>query len=322
MASYLLRRLIYSLLVLLVASFICFIGVRETFNPMAKFANVKDRTAVAKIKHNLGLDKPLVTQYGTFLGKFVRGDWGNSQRTGDRVSTMMGTAMGYTLQLIIPGIIISLVLAISLGVYSAVKQYSVGDYVFTGLSFLGISMPPFWFGLIAIEFLAFQPKQWFGLANTPLDFVGLHSVGQNGINVDYMQHLALPVLTLTVQIIAEWSRYQRAAMLDVLSMDYVRTARAKGVPRRKVIFKHAFRNALVPIVSVVALDIGFLFGGLVITEKIFSIPGMGRMFYDALLAGDAQVVVVWTIVTAIFIILFNLLADITYGALDPRVRLT
>src|SRR5262249_28280641 len=153
------RRLIYSALVLLVASFIVFVGVRQTFNPMAKFAAVKDRTAVAKIKHNLGLDKPLVAQYGDFLGKFVRGDWGASQRTGDSVTSMMRPAMANTLQLIIPGIIIALVLSIGLGIYSAVKQYSVGDYVFTGLSFLGISMPPFWFGLLAIEFLAFQPKQ-------------------------------------------------------------------------------------------------------------------------------------------------------------------
>jgi peptide/nickel transport system permease protein len=322
MAAYLIRRLIYSIVVLVIASFIVFVGVRETFNPLAKFANVKDRHAVAEIKHNEGLDQPLVVQYGHFLGKFATGNWGTSQRTGDSVSSMMSTAMGYTLQLIIPGIIISLVVAISLGVYSAVKQYSVGDYVFTGLSFLGISMPPFWFGLIAIEFLAFQPKSWFGLQNTPLDFVGLHTPGQTGINVDYLQHLVLPVLTLTVQIIAEWSRYQRASMLDVLSMDYVRTARAKGVPQRKVIFKHAFRNALIPVVSVVAIDIGALFGGLIITEKIFSIPGMGRMFYDALLAGDAQVVVVWVIVTAAFIIVFNLFADMAYGVLDPRVRLT
>jgi peptide/nickel transport system permease protein len=322
LAAYIIRRLIYSAIVLLVASFIVFVGVRESFNPMAKYANVRDKKTVLQIRHNLGIDKPIVVQYGEFLGKFVRGDWGTSARTGDSVSSMMSTAMTNTLQLIIPGIILSLVVSISLGIYSAVKQYSLGDYLFTGLSFLGISMPPFWFGLLAIEFLAFKPKEWFGTTNTPLDFVGLHSAGQNGFNVDYMQHLLLPVLTLTVQIIAEWSRYQRAAMLDVLSMDYVRTAKAKGLTRRKVIFKHAFRNALIPLVSVVAIDIGALFGGLVITEQIFSIPGMGRMFLDALQAGDVQVVVVWVIVTATLVILFNLLADITYGWLDPRVRLT
>ena len=197
MIAFLIRRLGYSVLVLLVASVITFVGVRDTFNPLAKYATLKDRTAVARAKHSLGLDRPLMVQYGSFIGNFVKGDWGTSSRTGDSVSSMIGPAMQNTLQLIVPGIIISLILAITLGIYSAVKQYSVGDYAFTGLSFLGISMPPFWFGLIAIEFLAFKPKEWFGMANTPLDFVGLHTPGQSGINVDYFQHLLLPVLTLT-----------------------------------------------------------------------------------------------------------------------------
>jgi peptide/nickel transport system permease protein len=134
--------------------------------------------------------------------------------------------------------------------------------------------------------------------------------------------LALPVLTLTVQIVAGWSRFQRASMLDVMSADYIRTARAKGVPRKRVIIRHGLRNALIPLVTVMALDIGALFGGLIITEKIFSIPGMGRLFFDSLVAGDATVLVAWTIVVALFILLFNLLADIFYGFLDPRIRLT
>jgi peptide/nickel transport system permease protein len=322
MIAFLIRRLGYSVIVLLVASFLTFVGIRETVNPLAKFAFNKDRTAVARFKHSQGLDKPIVVQYQHFLTKFVEGNWGTSSRTGDSVTSMLRPAMNNTLQLIIPGIIISLILSVALGIYSAIRQYSIGDYLFTGLSFLGISMPPFWFGLLAIEFLAFKPKQWFGMANTPLDFVGLHSPGQNGWNVDYLQHLILPVLTLTIQFIAEWSRYQRASMLDVMSLDYVRTAKAKGVPRRTVVVKHAFRNALIPVVSVVAIDIGGLFGGLIITEYIFSIQGMGRVFIDALTAGDAQVLVVWTLVTAGFVVLFNLIADIAYGYLDPRVRLT
>jgi peptide/nickel transport system permease protein len=321
MVAFLIRRIGYSAIVVVLASIITFVGIRETVNPAAKFAALKDRTAVARAEHSEGLDHPLMVQYWNFLSRFVRGNWGISSRTTDSVSSMIGPAMENTLQLIIPGIIISLILSISLGIYSAVHQYSPGDYIFTGLSFLGISMPPFWFGLLAIEFLAVKPKEWFGLQNTPLSFLGLHSADQSGVNVDYAQHLVLPVLTLTVQIIAEWSRYQRAAMLDVLSLDYVRTARAKGVPRRKVIYKHAFRNALLPLVSVVAIDVGALFGGLIITEQIFSIPGMGKVFLDALNAGDAQVLVVWMLIASFFIVLFNLFADIAYGILDPRVRL-
>ena len=137
-----------------------------------------------------------------------------------------------------------------------------------------------------------------------------------------MRHLVLPVATLTVQIIASWSRFERASMLDVMSSDYIRTARAKGVGRRTVIFKHGLRNALIPFVTVMALDIGALFGGLVITEQIFSIPGMGRLFVQALVSGDAPVVLSWLLIASIFIILFNLLADLLYGVLDPRIRLS
>jgi peptide/nickel transport system permease protein len=181
-------------------------------------------------------------------------------------------------------------------------------------------MPPFWFGLIAIQFLAIYTKDWFGLSHIPLFFVGLHSTGESGFNMDYVRHLILPVMTLTVQIVASWSRYQRASMLDAMSADYVRTARAKGLKRRDVIFKHAFRNALIPLLTVMALDIGALFGGLVVTEQIFSIPGMGRLFIESLQQGDAEVLVVWTVITATFIIIFNLLADVMYGVLDPRIR--
>jgi peptide/nickel transport system permease protein len=167
----------------------------------------------------------------------------------------------------------------------------------------------------------FQLADWLNLDTKLFYFVGLHSTGQSGINLDYFRHLFLPVLTLTVQIIASWSRFERAAMLDVLGSDYVRTARAKGVPRRRVIFKHAFRNALVPLVTVMAIDIALLFGGLVVTEKIFSIPGMGSFFLLSLQTGDAYALMAWFVVVAFFVIVFNLLADLLYAVLDPRIRL-
>jgi peptide/nickel transport system permease protein len=222
--------------------------------------------------------------------------------------------MGNTLQLIVLGAVISAIIAIAIGVFSAIRQYSIPDYMLTGLSYVGISMPPFWFGLLAIEV--------FGVQLGWLKFVGLHSGDSTAIDADYFKHLALPVATLCVQIIASWSRYQRAAMLDVMSTDYVRTARAKGVPGWKVITKHALRNALIPLVTVMALDTAALFGGLIITEKIFSISGMGRMFIDAILTGDVFVVEAFMIVVAFCIIVGNLLADVLYGVLDPRIRLS
>jgi peptide/nickel transport system permease protein len=188
------------------------------------------------------------------------------------------------------------------------------------LAFVGIAMPPFWFGLIAYDF-ATKLADWFNNGQPVLYGLGLHSAGKSGINGDYALHLVLPVLTLTIQIIASWSRYERASMLEVMSSDYIRTARAKGLGRRTVVYKHALRNALIPFVTVMALDIGALFGGLVVTEQIFSIPGMGRLFVQALVSGDAPVVLTWLLISAVFIIIFNLLADLAYSALDPRIRL-
>jgi peptide/nickel transport system permease protein len=321
--NFLARRVLFTIPVVLIASFVLFVFVRATFDPTARLrSSHADVGAVTREKERLGLDRPVVVQYGDWLGKFVHGDWGQSERTREPVFAMIRRALWYTVQLIFWGILLSAAVSIFVGVYSAVKQYSPLDYTFTGLSFVGLALPPFWFGLIAIEFLAVQPVNWFHLQEPIVAFVGLHSGDTTGFNLDYVRHLALPVLTLTVQIIASWSRFQRAAMLDVMQSDYIRTARAKGVPRRQVILKHGLRNALIPLVTVMALDIGALFGGLIITETIFSIPGMGRLFYDSLLAGDATVLVAWTVVTALFIIAFNLLADVMYSVLDPRIRLT
>jgi peptide/nickel transport system permease protein len=325
MFIFVVRRALLSIPVLLIATFLTFVAVSATFDPTARLSGGQNRQAAerrAELKQELGLDKPLVTQYKDWLWNAAHGDFGTSYRNRDPVWDQVRPALGYTLQLIVWGILIAAVFAVGIGVYSAVRQYSFSDYVFTGLAFVGIAMPPFWFALIANEFFAIDMTKWLGL-NTPLLYIsGLHSAGQTGINVDYAKHLVLPVMTLTIQIIASWSRFQRAAMLEVLSSDYIRTARAKGVPRRKVIFKHALRNALIPLVTVMALDIGLLVGGLVITEQIYSIPGMGRLFIAGLLSGDAPVVLSWLLVAAVAVIVFNLLADILYSWLDPRIRLS
>jgi peptide/nickel transport system permease protein len=321
MLTYITRRVLYTIPVVLIASFLLFAFVRATFDPTAHLRS--SRTAAEAIKSErkrLGLDKPIVVQYGDWLKKFVQGDWGTSERTHERTFAMIRRSLWVTVQLIFWGVLISALLAVGMGVYSAVRQYSALDYTFTGLSFIALAMPPFWFGLIAIQFLGADLKDLFSLKDPLFYSIGLHKGGTNGFNLDYLRHLVLPVMTLTVQIVAEWGRYQRAAMLDVMSADYIRTARAKGVPRRRVVFKHGLRNALIPLVTVMALDIGVLFGGLIVTETIFSIPGMGRLFFDSLLRGDATTLVAWTVVTAMFIVLFNLLADVVYGWLDPRIR--
>jgi peptide/nickel transport system permease protein len=314
MLTYAVRRLLYSIPVLFIASFLLFGFVRATFDPTARLAGSRDPQVQERERVRLGLNDPLVVQYGKWLNGAVRGDLGQSEVSRDDVSAMISRAMGNTMQLIIIGAVVSAGVALGVGVLSAVRQYSVLDYAFTGLSYIGVAMPPFWFGLLAIEFLVVQ-NRW-------LLSVGLHTGDSTAFDLDYLKHLVLPVATLCVQIIASWSRYQRASMLDALGADYVRTARAKGVPRRKVIFKHALRNALIPFVTVVALDFGALFGGLIITENIFAIGGMGRLFFNALQNGDVFVIEAWMIIVAVIVIFFNLFADLLYGVLDPRIRMS
>lgn len=322
MLLFIVRRVLVSIPVIIVASLLLFLFVRWTYDPTARFRQVRDPSVIESETKRLGLDKPVIVQYGKWLGDFVRGDWGESAASREPVTTMTWRALTFTLQLIFWGILVSAVVAVSIGVFSAVRQYSIPDYVITGASYLAIAMPPFWFGLIAINVLVFRSQSLPLIDSPPFYFVGLHSVGKSGINMDYLRHLVLPVLTLSVQIIGSWSRFQRAAMLDVMGSDYIRTARAKGVPRRQVIFRHGVRNALIPLVTVMAVDIGLLFGGLIVTEQIFSVPGMGRMFFNALQTGDVNVIEAWMITVAIFVIAFNLLADVMYSVLDPRIRLS
>ncbi|WP_033295500.1 ABC transporter permease [Amycolatopsis jejuensis] len=320
MLTYVLRRFGYSVPVVLVASFLLFWGVRTAFDPLAKLRFVPDPTVLARETARLGLDRPVPVQYWLWLKEFVTGDWGTSSRTGGPVRDLIFPALGTTLQLLFWGALFASLVALAVGVYSAVRQYSVGDFALTGLSYVGIAMPPFWLGLILIQVLAAWPQQQFGTADPPLYFVGLHSASGGGFG-DYVRHLVLPVLTLTVGLVASWSRYTRATMLETLASDYVRTARAKGVPRWQVITRHALRTALGPFVSIAAVDAGILFGGLVVTEQIFAIRGMGRLFLDSLVSGDVFVLIPWMLVVAAAVIVFNLLADVSYALLDPRVRL-
>ncbi|RYC11109.1 ABC transporter permease [Nocardioides zhouii] len=321
MIAYVVRRLLLSVPIVLVASFVLFLAVRETFDPLAKLRQSRDPGVLERETVRLGLDRSVPEQYVLWLKGFLTGNWGVSSRTGEDVRTVIFAALGPTLQLITWGVLFAVVIAGAISVYSATKQYSAGDHVLTTLSYIGIALPAFWFGLVLIQLLAVLPRQWFGLDEPPLYFVGLHSPGRTGFDLDYLRHLVLPVLTLTITLVASWSRFGRASMLDALSSDYVRTARAKGVPRRQVILRHAARNSLAPFVTVVALDGALLFGGLIVTEQIYSIPGMGRLFLDSLLTGDVFVLLPWMLVVAVAVVLCNLLADVGYALLDPRVRL-
>ena len=321
MIGYVIRRLVYSVPVVLVASFVLFCAVRAAFDPLAKLRQSRDPGLGARETERLGLDRPIPEQYALWLKEFVTGNWGVSTRTSGDVGPMIIDAVWPTVQLIAWALLFGIVIAGSIAVFSAVHRYSWGDHLLTGLSYVGVAMPAFWFGLILIQLLAVGPLQYLDTDEPLLYFIGLHSPGQSGFNLDYLRHLVLPVLTLTIALVASWSRYGRAAMLDSLSSDYIRTARAKGVHRRRIIWNHAARNALAPFVTVVALDAALLFGGLVVTEQIFSIPGMGRLFLDSLQAGDVYVLIPWMMIVAVAVVACNLIADLSYAILDPRVRL-
>jgi peptide/nickel transport system permease protein len=320
---YLVRRILGSIPVLLVASFITFALIRAAVDPLAPYRHKHNSAEQVPLQSKrLGLDRPIVVQWWNWLKDFVRGDMGTSSRTHDPVSGMIQHALWPTLQLLFWATLVSVILALALGTYSAVKQYSIGDYAFTGLSYFGIAMPDFFFALLLIAFLVTGPTVWFNLSEPIFYSIGLHTTGQSGLNLDYFRHLALPVMVLTLTSVAAWSRFHRSSMLDVLNADYVRTARAKGVPQRQVIMKHAFRNSLIPFVTVTVLDTAFLIGGVIIAERIFSIPGMGSAFLTALGAGDAPFLLAWFFIGAIAVIGMNLLADLFYVVLDPRIRLS
>ena len=321
MIAYVGRRLLLSVPIVLLASFLLFVAVRATFDPLGKLRQSRDPEVLLRETERLGLDRSVPEQYLLWLRGILTGDWGVSSRTGGDVRMMIGQALWPTLQLIFWGVLFAVLIAGFVSMYSAVRQYSAADHAMTAISYVGIALPAFWFGLVLIQLLAVLPRQQLGLEDPPLYFVGLHSPGQSGFNLDYVRHLVLPVLTLTITLVASWSRFGRASMLDALSSEYVRTARAKGVPRRQIIVRHAARNSIAPFLTVVALDAALLFGGLIVTEQIYSIPGMGRLFLDSLLTGDVFVLLPWMLVVAVAVVLCNLLADVGYAALDPRVRL-
>jgi peptide/nickel transport system permease protein len=320
--SFAVRRLLYSIPVILVGSFILFWAVRGAFDPLVKIRAIRDPEVVARETERLGLDQGIIVQYWRWLTGFLTGDWGTSSRTSGDVFPMIQSALSVTLQLLIWSLIFATIAAVLVGVWSALRQYSPSDYALTGLAYVGLAIPAFWFGLILIQFLAVWPQQLLGWSEPPFYFIGLSSVDEEGSLLDTARHMVLPILALTVGLVAVWSRFTRTSMLDALSSDYVRTARAKGVPQHRVVINHALRNAWGPLITVIAIDSALLIGGLLVTEQVFSIPGMGRLFLDSLLAGDVFVLMPWMLLVATAVILLNFLADIAHALLDPRVRLT
>jgi peptide/nickel transport system permease protein len=355
MTTFLVRRLLQMLGVLFVSSIVIYgILLAVPGGPLDQLLQVSDprqRPSQADIERHkklLGLDKPIYLQYITWLigddwmgsvpfwsqyaGErqgLLRGDWGESWKVqrGKPVIDIIRRSLPDTLLLMGISTVISLLIAVPLGIYSAVRQYSPLDYAVTAFSFFGISMPVFWLGLMMISLsLAFRERGWFYLPPgdiiAPRDYSipGLGTVDAKS-TLDRMLHLVMPVMVLTMLYLAQWSRFMRASMLEVLRQDFIRTARAKGVRERVVVLKHAFRNALIPLITIITLTLPGLFAGAILTETVFNYKALGFIYITALGQKDWPLVMAFLVIQAVLIVLSNLLADILYATVDPRIRL-
>jgi peptide/nickel transport system permease protein len=321
--SYVIRRLLYSIPVLLAASMLIFFSVAAIGDPLAQLRvnPLLSKETIHRIEERKHLNDPLPVQYAYWLKEAVTNRFGTPLlQPGTRIWDDLERVLPHTLQLIILSEVLALLFGIAIGVYSAIRQYSVFDYSATTFSFLGFAMPVFWLALmLQVLFTNIFIKWHVRIFYTS----GLNSdTAGSGIHfwIDRLQHLAIPAMALAFLQVATYSRYMRASMLEVINSDHVRTARAKGLPERTVTLRHAVRNALVPVVTVSALNFGGLVGGAVITETIFQLDGMGPYFITNLLNQDVYAVMAWLMVTATAVIVFNLLADVAYGYLDPRIR--
>ena len=362
MTNFIIRRMVQSFILLFFISMLIYVVLNIVPGgpfDLLKLSNPRmSPSHIERLNAMLDLDKPILPgqycpkvggvqepcrfdwgRYVRWLIKVTRGDWGQSwtMQTGTPVLTMIWGRLGYTVLLMGLSTFLAIVVAVPIGIYSAVKQYSFTDYVATALAFFGQSMPTFWTGLMAMAIFAVAlgwfPTSGVRTAGAPGDIIEslgrIFTFGQTQPDLagkeletilDGLRHVALPALVLTYFNMATWVRYTRTSMLEVLRQDYMRTARSKGLRERVVILKHGLRNALIPLITILALTLPSLFAGAIITETIFSWPGMGRMQIDAIANVDWPVVQGLLVIEAFLVVFSNLLADVLYAVVDPRIQ--
>ena len=314
MTRYLIRRLLGTIPLLFGVAILSFIfmqlapGGPDTL--YARAGRMSD-AQLAAIRHSLGLDRPMHVQLVIWLRNLVQGDLGTSYTQFRPVTTVIWEVFPNTVYLMAAGLTISLIVSLIFGAGAAVRQYGFFDQATSFISYFGLSMPVFWFGLM-LQILFAVKLGWLPSANM--------RSSDGGDFIDLLKHLVLPAFTIAIGSIASWSRYVRSSTLEILHMDHVRTARAKGIQERAVLMGHVLRNALIPFVTVVSIDIPLYLTGAVLTETVFSWPGMGRLFYDSLTKRDYPVLMGVLMLGALLIVGGNLVADILYGILDPRIK--
>jgi peptide/nickel transport system permease protein len=324
MTTYILRRLVQSVVVVIGVTLLAFISLHLAGDPTYLYVSERasaEEIAAARIA--LGFDKPLPEQYLNYVGGLLRGDLGISLRSRQPAANMVLERLPATLELTLFALVLSISLAIPIGVLSATRRGTPLDSGVMLLAMFGQSIPSFWLGIMLILF--------FGLTLRWLPISGYVPVLQPMLNGDFaaaidnlpnaLRHLVLPGITIATFSLSRNARLVRSAMLEVLNQDYVRTARAKGLSSRAVVFRHAFRNALIPVVTIIGLEFGFLLSGVVVTETVFSWPGMGRLVFNAITQRDIPVVQAAVVVFSLVFVMLNLIVDLLYARLDPRIRI-
>lgn len=314
MGKYILKRILIAIPVLIGITLIDYAIMCLAGSPleMLKGPRISDAALQAK-EIAAGLDKPLIVQYFVWLFQLLQGNLGYSMKSYEPVSAMIGSHIGPTLLLMGASLTLSLLIAVPAGIYSAVKQYSKGDYAVVTASFIGSSIPSFFLALIMIYIFTVK----LGI----LPSGGMNTLGMDGSVADTIRHMVLPVTVLAVSLAGSNIRYIRSSFLEILQQDYLRTARAKGIGYKRVIWKHAMRNALLPIVTVIGMQIPMLFGGAVIIEQVFSWPGLGLMTMTAIMGRDYPVIMGVCLLSAVVVLVSNLITDILYALVDPTIQL-
>lgn len=321
MWKYVVRRLLQVIPVLILISFASFTLLAVMPGDPIEQMQLADpeitEEDIANLRRVYGLDQPFHLRYLRWMHKTViEGDLGYSRQYKIPVTDLVGRNIQNTLLLVGSAFVLALVVAIPIGIYSAINQYSWGDYFFTGFAFFGFSIPNHWLGLLLIYlfsvYLGWLPAGGFRSLSV--------SDGAWAMLTDRLRYLIMPAVTLGISQMASWMRYMRSSMLEVIKEDYVRTAKAKGLSGYVVVYKHALRNALLPIITLIMMAIPFIFGGAVITEAVFAYPGMGRLFWTSIANHDIFVTMAIVMFLALMVVICNLLADLLYAWADPRIR--
>lgn len=315
MARYVIKRLLQAIPLLIGISLVVFLMIHFAPGDAAQFA-ISERAneqQVQQYRHYLGLDLPWYRQYARLVGNWLHGNLGTSIIERRPVSTILLERMPRTFELVGLSTLFALLLAMPVGIISAVRQYSLWDHAVTVLSFVGIAIPSFWLGIMLILL--------FSVTFHWLPTGGTQTIGAPFSLGDHLKHLIMPVAVLTIIQTATWSRYMRSSMLEVMAQDFVRTAKAKGLPNRLVLMRHAFRNAVMPIITLLGLSLPSLVGGAIITEQIFAWNGLGQLSVTAATKRDTPVILALVMMAGVSIVIGNLLADLAYRVVDPRIEL-